>query len=181
MINSTIRHPQKPLAIWLLVILCLGLTGGSCKKKSEQSKTQIGILSQSESLPTETITLADQTFTLELAYTRKARQRGLMFRKELATDRGMLFIFNKARSRSFYMKNCLIDLDIIFLDGQGNIVRMHHMKKPVPGATLETYSSEKPAQYALELPVDTIEKLKLRIGQTVQLPPRIRNIIPEPD
>jgi len=162
-------------------MLCLSFTVGSCKKKSDQSQTPNSNHLQSTPLPTETITLADQTFTVELAYTRSNRRQGLMFRKELSADRGMLFIFNKARPRSFYMKNCLIDLDIIFLDGQGKIVSMHHMKRPLPDTILATYPSGEPAQYALELPAKTIEKLEFWTGQTVQLPPRIHNIIPEPD
>ena len=117
---------------------------------------------------------------MELAVTRSARTRGLMFRRKLAADTGMLFVFEKERPRSFYMKNCLIDLDVVFVTAEGKIARLTTMRTPIPGKPLKTYESGTPVKYVLELPAGTARRIGLQLGRTVNLPARIRTIIPEP-
>ncbi len=103
-----------------------------------------------------------------------------MFRRELAADAGMLFVFEKERPRSFYMKNCLIDLDVVFVTAEGKIARLTTMRIPVRGKPLKTYESGTPVKYVLELPAGTARRIGLQLGQSVNLPARIRTIIPEP-
>ena len=170
----------------ILIILCFfALVAGevACEKKPDESKgTEPAVsLRVSNQIPTEVITVAGVPFTVELAYTQKTRLRGLMFRKELAADKGMLFVFKRIRMRSFYMKNCLIDMDILFIKSNGQIARIHNMKIPVPGKPLVYYSSDTPIKYALELPAGTAEKLEIRPGQKIKIPQRVAGIIAEPD
>src|SRR4051794_25212161 len=63
-------------------------------------------------------------FTVEVAATADQQERGLMFRKELAGDRGMLFPYNPAQEVAFWMKNTLIALDIVFIRNNGTIARI---------------------------------------------------------
>lgn len=63
----------------------------------------------------------------ELALTPETQAKGLMFRTELPRDKGMLFVFGKLESRSFWMKNTLIDLDMVFLDGDLKVLTVFHM------------------------------------------------------
>ena len=110
-------------------IFCLILMA-SCDNKQEQADNDqsFNLLEQEYSLPTCTIDLAGEDFTVELAYKRPSRARGLMFRRHLASNAGMLFIFDKVQIQSFYMKNCLIDLDILFIKPDGEISNIATMK-----------------------------------------------------
>jgi len=69
-------------------------------------------------------------FKIELAATPDTRRQGLMHRRELGRDAGMLFIFERRGPRSFWMKNTLIPLDMLFLEGDGRIVHVHHNAQP---------------------------------------------------
>ncbi|MBO9707518.1 MAG: DUF192 domain-containing protein [Caulobacter sp.] len=86
-------------------------------------------------------------FTVELAVTPIQQERGLMFRKSLAPDRGMLFPFKPVRPAAFWMKNTLIPLDIIYIAPSGKVLSIArnavpHDETPLPsggvvGAVLE--------------------------------------------
>ena len=104
-----------------------------------------------------------QALTAELAVTPQERERGLMFRKELAPDQGMLFVFDQEDLYSFWMKNTLIPLDIIWLDSNQQIV---HIEKRVPPCSADpcpTYSPDHPAKYVLELKAGQADTLGLKL------------------
>lgn len=67
-------------------------------------------------------------FTVEVAATPEQQERGLMFRKSLAGDRGMIFPYDPPQDVSFWMENTLIPLDIIFIRADGTIVRITKAK-----------------------------------------------------
>ncbi|MCH2164212.1 MAG: DUF192 domain-containing protein [Marinovum sp.] len=80
-----------------------------------------------------------KTFAVELALTPAEKNRGLMFRRELGTDSGMLFFFDPPRRVSFWMRNTLIPLDMIFIDARGVVRKVHANAVPgdetgIPGA-----------------------------------------------
>ena len=127
-------------------------------------------------VPTEKVTIAGEEFTLEIAATEAARERGLMGRTEIAEHGGMIFIHPDVAMRGYWMANCPIDMDIIFLDAQGRIVATHAMKAEAPRgksesredyeARLKRYPSNRPAKFAIELKAGTIERLKISVGKT---------------
>jgi len=163
----------------LILFVSLALPGLiSCEKPAPTSDSTAA---PAPSLPTEQLIVAGQNFTVELAYKRTTRARGLMFRKELPPDAGMLFIFAEAQPRSFYMMNCLIDLDLIFIEPTGRIAKITTMKAPLPGRPLIYYDCFSPVKYALELPAGTAGKLKLRPGARIELPAWLGRITPDPD
>lgn len=128
---------------------------------------------------TEKVTIDGVVFSLEVAADRPAIERGLMFRKTIPDGTGMLFIFPDAQVRSFWMKNCLTDIDIIFLDPQGHVTATHRMKAEPPKRDDETdaqyearipgYSSQWPAQFAIELPPGTLDQLNVRFEDKIDL------------
>jgi len=76
-------------------------------------------------------------FTVELAVTKAEQARGLMFRKSLAPDRGMLFPYNPPQRAAFWMKNTLIPLDILYISPDGRVLSIArnavpHDETPIP-------------------------------------------------
>jgi uncharacterized membrane protein (UPF0127 family) len=128
---------------------------------------------------TISVDLGGERFTLQLAVDPDRRARGLMKRDHLDQCRGMLFAFPDQRLRLFWMKNCLIDLDVIYLDGSGRIVSIKQMKAPPAGAPEQVLRdpagphaalSDYPAQFAIELNLGTADKLGLSVGGKIDLP-----------
>ncbi len=70
------------------------------------------------------------SFAVELADTPQERSQGLMFRDRLARGAGMLFVYEHPQRASFWMKNTLIPLDMIFTDRAGTVTRVHHGAVP---------------------------------------------------
>jgi len=70
-------------------------------------------------------------FSVEIADTARERSRGLMFRESMARGAGMLFVYEAPQPASFWMKNTLIELDLLFADRAGRITHVHH--RAIPG------------------------------------------------
>ena len=83
----------------------------------------------------------------ELAADMATRSRGLMFRKSLAPNAGMVFVFDEASVHCMWMKNTYIPLSVAFLDEQGTIINIEDMAPQ----TEETHCAKRPARYALEM------------------------------
>ncbi len=103
-------------------------------------------------------------FKVELALTPREQAKGLMNRAAMAEDAGMLFYFGKEAPRSFWMKNTLISLDIIFIRADGVISTIHHNAKPLD---LTSLPSQGPAAAALEIGGGMAEKLGIKEGDVV--------------
>ncbi len=114
--------------------------------------------------------IGGETFILELAITPSERSRGLSNREHLAPDGGMLFVFTQASTLSFWMKETLIPLDILFLDEERRIVNIHTMlpEPGVPDGQLTIYRSTSPAQYAVEVNAGVAAELELAPGMVVE-------------
>ncbi len=116
------------------------------------------------------VTLKNTTFAVEIADDDEERARGLMYREKLAKNQGMLFVFPKEEPRAFWMKNTLIPLDMIFLDGQQTIVSIQKQAKPCGKQPVcPLYESRKPAKYVLEINGGVATKLKLKEGEKITL------------
>jgi uncharacterized membrane protein (UPF0127 family) len=106
-------------------------------------------------------------FTIELAITGPEREQGLMFRRSLAPDAGMLFDMDSPTNITMWMKNTFIPLDMLFLDPGGRIVDIH--ERAVPQST-DIISTRAPARYVIELNGGTAERLGIKIGDRVTSP-----------
>lgn len=103
-------------------------------------------------------------FGLELALTSEQQAKGLMFRQELAYDKGMLFIFSKEWIYPFWMKNTLIPLDMIWLNNNKEIVYIKKSAQPCgAGICLPIIPLQK-AKYVLEINAGIAEKIPLNLG-----------------
>jgi uncharacterized membrane protein (UPF0127 family) len=89
--------------------------------------------------------------TAELAVTDVERARGLMFREKLLPDQGMLFVFEDDDFHSFWMKNTLIPLDLVWLDAARRVIHIEADVPPCREDPCPTYGPKIPARYVLEL------------------------------
>ncbi|MAE50290.1 MAG: hypothetical protein CMH27_00620 [Micavibrio sp.] len=103
-------------------------------------------------------------FDVELALTPKEQQKGLMFREEMPEMHGMLFVFGSEFTRSFWMKNTLIPLDIIFIERDGRIQHVHSMAKPLDESAV---SSGAPSYAVLEINGGLANKLDIKPGDYI--------------
>lgn len=100
------------------------------------------------------------TVQAELARTPEEREMGLMYREDLPKGKGMLFIFPDALTRSFWMKNTFIPLDIAYLDAELRIVDIQAME----AESLDGHTSAQPAMFALEVPLGWFEEMGIAVG-----------------
>ncbi|MFZ5364699.1 MAG: DUF192 domain-containing protein [Patescibacteria group bacterium] len=90
-------------------------------------------------------------FNVEIADSREKQARGLMFREHLDVDKGMLFVFDKEDIYSFWMKNTLIPLDMIWIDENGAVVSIFPDARPCSKEDCPTVKPLKKAKYVLEI------------------------------
>lgn len=116
-----------------------------------------------------TVTLSGQEYTIEITDTPKARRTGLMYRTELAKDSGMLFIYDSARSVSFWMKNTLIPLDILYFDADQKLQQIYADTPPCKTNPCPLYPSSQPTRYILELNAGESAEIGAKIGDELTL------------
>lgn len=102
---------------------------------------------------------------IELVDTPESRARGLMFRKELAPDAGMLFDFETERETAFWMQNTYIRLDMLFIGADGVVRSIHtnavpHDTTPIPSGV--------PVRFVLEIPGGRAAELGARVGDRLE-------------
>ena len=135
---------------------------GACSEKNEETDSpsdalriaQLRIETQAGSIP----------IRAEIAETPETRARGLMFREFLDDSEGMLFVFENEKIQSFYMKNTLIPLDMIFIGSDHRIVGIVREAEP---RTLKSRSVGVASKYVLEVPGGFCSKRDVHFGDTV--------------
>jgi len=123
------------------------------------------------SLPTLSLQISGRSFVLEKAVSTIEHARGLSGRSSLCPQCGMIFIFPNESTRTFWMKDTLIPLDMLFLGSDG-VINTIHTAQPQPGVgdlKLKLYSSIAPSQYVIELPASSAASLDLKPGMTIDL------------
>jgi uncharacterized membrane protein (UPF0127 family) len=103
---------------------------------------------------------------VELADTPAKRERGLMFRKELADGHGMLFLFDEEAEHTFWMKDTLIPLDLIFVDGAGRVTGIVARARPL---TLEPRSGGGMSRVVLEVPGGWAAANGVKVGDRMRI------------
>jgi uncharacterized membrane protein (UPF0127 family) len=103
-----------------------------------------------------------QVFSIELAKSNFQKETGLMHRKEMQENQGMLFLYEEESPRpTFYMKNTFIALDLIYFDKSFKIVDFNLDTTPLSESLI---SSTVPSQYVLEVNSGVVKKLGLKLG-----------------
>jgi len=103
-------------------------------------------------------------FKVETATSTAQIMKGLMHRESLDKDRGMLFIFSREKKLSFWMKNTLIPLDMIFISKDHKVVSISHNAQPCKTLICPKYSSSGSVQYVLEVNGGLAKELAIKKG-----------------
>ncbi|XLS30151.1 DUF192 domain-containing protein [Flavobacteriaceae bacterium M23B6Z8] len=149
------------------IVLSLLLTV-SCKNQGNTNQiiNQEVTFSKEGSLQiikSDSITVLD--LEIEIADNDYEIETGLMYRKKMRKDRGMLFIFPNEEPRYFYMKNTEIPLDLIFINAENKIVSVTENTTPFDETTLPASA---PAQYVLEINAGLVSDHNITVGDVVR-------------
>ena len=164
---------------WLLIGALSAGAAGFVVMQGAPGASAPGQRVAASGLPIETVTLGGKPLELEVAATPKAVERGLSKRTEVPDGTGMIFVFPESRILSFWMIDCLTDIDVAYLDRTGKVVSTYTMTvEPPQGAgesrdaymnRLKRYPSADDAMFAIEVKAGLLEKLGIRAGSTVKV------------
>lgn len=115
------------------------------------------------------VCINNKCINIEIAQKPQELTRGLQYRTELDKDSGMLFIFKGSNFHSFWMKNVLIPLDMIWINDKFEIVHIENSVPPCKKDPCKTYSPNKPTTYVLEVDSGYCLKKKIKLGDKVNL------------
>ena len=116
-----------------------------------------------------TILINDIPLKVEISDTPKSREKGLMYRRKLPEDQGMLFVFEWPGIHPFWMKNTYIPLSIAFVSQRREIVQIQDME---PLDTLNLHIPKKPVLYAIEVNKGWFTSHNVKVGDTVYIDER---------
>ena len=155
----------------IIVIAALVLGGCNIFPGNE---TKTNSLDVTMGTPTQKLVITSgnnrHEFEVEIASTDQQRKIGLMNRRFMDNNRGMLFIFNTQGYVNFWMKNTFIPLDIIYINDQSIIEHISKNAQPCTAARdidCQKYNSEKPVKYVLEINGGLADEKAIRVGDKV--------------
>lgn len=154
------KHFLKQLGLLVLLIIISGgvwffTQGAQIKQEAAQDSTEI-----------QRVRIGNKIFNIELADSPAERQRGLSGHSPLEDDEGMLFIFEKADTYGFWMKDMLFGLDILWLDQDGRIIYIE--REILPETYPKVFTPKEPALYVLEINAGLTDKKGFKTGDRVQ-------------
>ena len=117
-----------------------------------------------QGLPKVPLYVKGKEIWVEVAKSPAERAKGLMERRQLGKDAGMLFIFEREDYHGFWMKNTLIPLSVAFMDREGKIAKITDMEP----LTLETHDPPKPILYALEMNKGWFAANGIKVGDIIR-------------
>ncbi|MEW5421054.1 DUF192 domain-containing protein [Amorphus sp. 3PC139-8] len=128
----------------------------------------VGLAAPALAMADELVVVTDEgryPFQVEIADDPMERAKGLMFRKEMAADHGMLFDFSREQPVSFWMKNTPLSLDMIFVKADGTIVAIAEDTTPF---STDAVPSGAPVRFVLEVLAGTSDKLDIEPGDRIE-------------
>src|SRR5699024_12235641 len=144
---------MKALTVLFLTVIAVTLIS-ACSQDSKKTNTEEGDNNRTRTLNYKRMVSflsakgdTISTINVAIADNDQERNQGLMDVRNLPADKGMLFIFDENKPRGFWMANTPLPLDIIFVNADKEIVRIHHNAQPFSEKSLTT---DKPAQYVIE-------------------------------
>jgi uncharacterized membrane protein (UPF0127 family) len=151
----------------IVAALLLAGCGPQAERTADAQQSSMQAVQQAPTLPMATLPNGTR-LTLELAVTPQEIAQGLMYRPLLPDDRGMLFLFEFERKPSFWMKNTIIPLDLVFLSGDGRVVDIIENAQPCPSEPCPQLISENPARAVLEIAAGGAARHGLEVGDLLE-------------
>ena len=139
---------RSPLAATLLLALCVGAGAASAQEGPQLNLQRIEL------------TAGMHRIDAQVAATPQQRQSGLMHRKEMPQQEGMLFVFEQPATQCFWMRNTLLPLTAAFVEDDGTVVNLADMKPQ----TEDSHCSAKPVRYVLEMNQGWFAKRGIKAG-----------------
>jgi len=124
----------------------------------------VAVFDAQAQMPEIPLTIAGHKITAEVAATNPERMQGLMHRRMMPENRGMLFVFTEVSRHAMWMENTYIPLSVAFIDGDGVITNIEDMKPH----TRDTHPAVKPVRYALEMNLGWFAKRGIRAGAKIE-------------
>lgn len=140
----------------------------AAKSTGHAAKRQAPSSAGKTALPTVSVPIGKMRFTLEVAATAGQQSLGLMFRKSMPQNHGMIFVIRHAKPEIFWMKNTLFPLDLLYLDQRGKIIMTYRMA--ANGGSRHLYDSFVPIKYAIEINAGLRRTLRIRDNEVIKLP-----------
>jgi uncharacterized protein len=167
--------PNNPWGVVLSTVAMTALLIGCYTPQASQGSDPSSRRTPSQVLPiTATATIANQLFELEVAQTPRQQEFGLMYRTFMPLNRGMLFPFQPAQPVKFWMKHCLISLDMIFLR-QGTVVAIAAKAPPCEKTPCPVYGPDEPVDQVIEVKGGRTAEISLKVGSKVEIKPVSKN------
>lgn len=167
-------HPSsgrlRPDFFWVALIACAALlTASPVQARQASLPANSQNAAEPAQLPRILLRAGQREIVAEVASTDATRARGLMFRKHLPADHGMLFVFPEAAQQCFWMKNTPLPLTIAFIDARGRIINLADMQP----YSLDSHCAMGPALYALEMEQGWFTRHGIRAGAQIHGLPRV--------
>lgn len=162
---------KKFLIQAVLLVLVIGL-GLAFFKYGQSANLDLPFLPQSPKKAN--LVINNALLKVELADTTAKRSKGLANRENLASDEGMLFVFEKADKYPFWMKGLKFALDFVWIKDDLVVDMLENVPSPVEGQSdnsLPIYSSKVEINKVLEVNAGTISRLNIKVGDTIKLSP----------
>jgi uncharacterized membrane protein (UPF0127 family) len=115
-------------------------------------------------MPEITLTIAGHKLTAEVAANDPQRMQGLMYRRMMPENRGMLFVFEEESKHAMWMKNTFLPLSVAFIDSKGVIANIEDMKPH----TEDVHPAVRPVRYALEMNLGWFVKRGIKAGAKIE-------------
>lgn len=155
--------PYRLVGGLLFVVLMIFLIYTNLSKKNEKDKEfifkkngELTFLNQSSEV--------EAKIDIQIAQTDFDRELGLMYRKSMQENQGMLFVFPSETIQTFWMRNTFIPLDMVFINSNKQIVTIRNATKTLSD---QTYASTAPAQYVLEVNEGFCKKFGIKVGDKI--------------
>ncbi len=138
------------------------------RKRNAPSPKKVESIKATSGMKVTTLRVAGKSIKVEVASTEAEQEKGLMYRKSLPADSGMLFDFKSPAKTCMWMKNTYIPLSVAFIDVKGKVVNIEEMK----ARTTTTHCSQDWIRYALEMNAKWFSKHGVKPGSRVTGLPR---------